>query len=178
LNLIILKKNKVFFSYDFIIHGKIYVSNMGSIKIGKQFKANSGKHYNPIGGDIILRLICLNGAELKIGDNCGISNSTIVCQKQIVIGNNVKIGGSVKIWDTDFHSTNPTKRASAFDDDIKSAPILIKDNAFIGGAAIILKGVIIGANSIVAAGSIITKNIPDNEIWGGNPARFIKKNES
>ena len=59
----------------------------------------------------------------------------------------------------------------------KVAPVIIKDNAFIGAGSIILKGTIIGMNSIVAAGSVVTKSIPDNEIWGGNPAKFIKKVE-
>lgn len=54
--------------------------------------------------------------------------------------------------------------------------VTIKENAFLGAYCIITKPVIIGANSIVGAGSVITKDIPDNEIWAGVPARFIKKN--
>lgn len=56
-----------------------------------------------------------------------------------------------------------------------SAPVIIEDNAFIGARSIILKGVTIGANSIIGAGSVVTKSIPANEIWAGNPAKFIRK---
>ena len=52
--------------------------------------------------------------------------------------------------------------------------MIIKDNVFIGARCLILKGVVVGENSIIGAGSVVTKNIPDNEIWAGNPAKFIK----
>ena len=60
----------------------------------------------------------------------------------------------------------------------KTAPIHIKKFAFIGGSCIILKRVTIGENAVVAAGSVVTKDIPDNEVWGGNPAKFIKMNNN
>lgn len=56
-----------------------------------------------------------------------------------------------------------------------SKPIVIKRGAFIGASTIILKGVTVGVYSVVAAGTIVTKNIPDGELWGGAPAHFIKK---
>ncbi|KAB6168334.1 acyltransferase, partial [Bacteroides xylanisolvens] len=58
---------------------------------------------------------------------------------------------------------------------IDHAPIVIEDDVFIGAHCIISKGVTIGARSIVAAGSVVVKSIPPDEVWGGNPARFIKK---
>ena len=59
--------------------------------------------------------------------------------------------------------------------DVKSAPIIIGDYVFIGARCVICKGIEIGERSIIAAGSIVTKNIPAGEIWGGSPAKFIKK---
>ena len=122
INKVVIYREKVFIS-DYKINGLIKIYNKGKIQIGKKFKANSGLNFNPIGGDTILRLSCHSDAILTIGDNCGISNSTIVCSKKIVIGNNVLIGGSCKIWDTDFHSTDFTKRTSKTD--IKSKPISV-----------------------------------------------------
>lgn len=138
------------------------------------FCANSGKMHNPIGGDTVARLICLKNAELIIGENVKMSNSTILAQNSIVIEDNVTIGGSCKIWDTDFHSLNPNLRETENDIPVNK-PIVVKKNAFIGSHSIILKGVTIGENSIIGAGSVVTKSVPTNEIWAGNPARFIKK---
>lgn len=60
-------------------------------------------------------------------------------------------------------------------DNIKSEPITLEDNVLIGFNSIILKGVVIEENSVVAAGSVVTKSIPKNSIYGGNPAKFIRK---
>lgn len=114
---------------------------------------------------------------LIIGHNVGLSSTPITCYHQITIGNNVKIGGSVCIYDTDFHNLNPYIRNNK-ELDKKTAiklPVLIQDNVFIGAHATILKGVVIGENSIIGACSFVTKNIPPNEIWAGNPAKFKKK---
>lgn len=147
----------------------------GTITIGKNVQFRSGKSYNIIGGDTRLVLRTYRGGRIIIGDNVGISNSAIVSMSRIEIEDNVFIGGSCCIWDTDFHSANIDNRLMEHDTDIKTAPVLIKKGAFIGARSIILKGVTIGENSILGAGSVVTKNIPDGEIWAGNPAKFIKK---
>jgi acetyltransferase-like isoleucine patch superfamily enzyme len=76
-----------------------------------------------------------------------------------------------------MHSLNFIERRLPETDssNAKSMPIIIKDDVFIGTRSIINKGVIIGERSIVASGSVVTKSIPQDEIWGGNPAKFIKK---
>ncbi|WP_262710533.1 acyltransferase [Dinghuibacter silviterrae] len=60
---------------------------------------------------------------------------------------------------------------------MNSAPVKIGDNVFIGMDSIILKGVTIGSNVVVAAGSVVARDIPDNQIWGGNPAKFIRNRD-
>ena len=94
----------------------------------------------------------------------------------ITIGDNVTIGGNTVIYDTDFHSLNPEIRLNKSIDKLnaKSGKVTIKDNVFIGAHSTILKGVTIGFNSVVGACSVVTRDIPDNEIWAGNPAQFIK----
>lgn len=115
--------------------------------------------------------------RLKIGNNVGMSSTAIICNHEIDIGNNVTIGGNTFIYDTDFHSLDPevrinkslNKKGAGF------GKVHIKDNAFIGAHTTILKGVTIGVNSVVGACSLVSKDIPDNEIWAGNPAKSIKK---
>jgi acetyltransferase-like isoleucine patch superfamily enzyme len=114
--------------------------------------------------------------ELVIGDNVGMSSTAIICQNKISIGNNVRIGGGTVIYDTDFHSLSYKERISIPEDvsGIKAKEVFIDDNVFIGAHSMILKGVVIGRNAIVGAGSVVTKSIPENEIWAGNPAKFIR----
>lgn len=115
-------------------------------------------------------------AILKIGDRVAMSNVTIVSTMQIQIGNNVIIGGGTTIVDSDFHSMDPKHWHSDMDSKcMNSKPICISDNVFIGMDVIILKGVNLGANCIISAGSVIVKDVPENEVWGGNPAKFIKR---
>lgn len=146
-----------------------------SISIGINCEFRSGKAYNIIGGDSRLILRTINEGKIEIGDDVGISNSAIISQHHIIIEDGVMIGGGCKIWDTDFHSLDSKKRKMYPDTDVKTERIRIKSGAFIGGNCLILKGVEIGENAIVGAGSTVTKFIPKNEIWAGNPAKFIRK---
>lgn len=102
------------------------------------------------------------------------TSSCIRCAERIIIGDNVKIGALTIITDSDAHSLDPQKRSNPITDIAKSKQIIICNNVFIGASSIICKGVTIGENSIVGAGSVVTKSIPNNEIWTGNPARYIK----
>lgn len=149
-----------------------------TLHTGSQFemransRINSGCIINTFGGERKSIITVYNEGQLTIGTNSGISSGTIICTQRIDIGSNVLIGGGTCIYDTDFHGVNYFSRR---DSKPRSQPIEIKEGAFIGGYCQILKGVTIGMGSVVAAGSVVTKDIPDFEIWGGNPARFIKK---
>ncbi|WAC11917.1 acyltransferase [Dyadobacter pollutisoli] len=159
------------------ISGFIFVSGRkGTLEFGERVVINSSKWANPVGLASQTRFRILQGASIKIGNNVGISSSIFVAHNSIVIEDNVNIGGGCQLLDNDFHSLDPILRLSEQDQaHIASSPIHIKNNAFIGTQCIILKGVTIGCESIVAAGSIVTKSIPDREVWGGNPARFIRR---
>ena len=158
-----------------LIRGRLHIFGHGRIVLGKGVKINSSRASNPIGGDTRTQFAVNQGAELRIGDHTGISNATIVAHKSVIVGKHVKIGGSVKIYDTDFHSLDAEERANPKTDQGRTREIVLKDYCFIGGHSIILKGVTIGKASIIGAGSVVTRDVPDYEIWGGNPAKFIKK---
>lgn len=113
-------------------------------------------------------------AKVSIGDNVKATGLSLQCRSiEIRIGNNVKIGANCYITDSDFHCIEPDKRnASCFERD---KPVIIEDNVWIGLNCIILKGVTIGENSIIGAGSVVTKNVDPDSIYAGNPAHFIRK---
>jgi acetyltransferase-like isoleucine patch superfamily enzyme len=152
----------------------VEVSRLGKLTIGDPFHANSGHRHNVIGR----RQKCIYWVEgtLSIGNNVGMSSTAIICNHQISIRNNVTIGGNTVIYDADFHSLDPQIRNNKNLDKqgANKAPVCIKDNVFISAHTTILKGVTIGENSVIGACSVITRNIPGNEIWAGNPARFIR----
>jgi acetyltransferase-like isoleucine patch superfamily enzyme len=150
------------------------VTRRGKLTIGEALHLNSGYHHNVIGR----QQKCIYWVEgtLSIGNHVGMSATAIICNHQISIGNNVTIGGNTVIYDTDFHVLDPQIRNNKTLDKqgAKKAAVCIADNVFIGAHSTILKGVTIGENSVVGACSVITKNIPSNEIWAGNPAKFIR----
>lgn len=172
INKLILLKNNIN-AKNITIKGILFISNDGIIELGNNIIIRSGPKENNIGDGFISRLITKMGGALRIGDNVGISNSTIFCTNSIRIGDNVLIGNNTKIWDTDFHSLDQDVRRGA-DDQAQSKPIEIRDNVFIGANTIILKGVTIGEGSVIGAGSVLSRNVPAGEIWAGNPAQFIK----
>ena len=157
------------------INGILRLYGQGTVSIGKGTVINSRYRNNPIGGQRFTSLYTKKGAKIAIGEHCGISNSALYASLSIKIGNYVKIGGDVKIYDTDFHSLDAQTRRRKDDNDFAKREVIIEDDAFIGAGSIILKGVTIGEKAIVGAGSVVTKSIPKGEVWAGNPAIFIRK---
>jgi acetyltransferase-like isoleucine patch superfamily enzyme len=174
-NRIVIKYKNVTYDNYPVINGKIFLSGGGKTIFGKNVQLNSSLTSNPIGGDTRTLLVVFSGATLTIGDYSGLSNVAISCKEKVTIGKYVKIGGGVKIYDSDFHSLNFEERKNRETDISIKKAIELKDGCFIGAHSIILKGVTIGKESIVGAGSIVSKSIPDREIWAGNPIKFIKK---
>lgn len=164
--------SKVYFYGRSVLH----IGKGAKVKIGSNFICRSG-YDEAIDNSECSKITVRDGAKLCIGDYSGISNSVIYCDKEITIGNSVNVGAGCMIFDTDFHSTDWRDRENRRSDTInrKSKPVHIGDCVFIGTRSIICKGVTIGDRSMVAAGSVVVKDIPADELWGGNPARFIKK---
>ncbi|MBL4759357.1 MAG: acyltransferase [Mariprofundaceae bacterium] len=114
-------------------------------------------------------LHCVDGV-LSIGEKTLVNKgSMIVCMDSIHIGQNVLIADYVSIYDHDHDFGNREV--------FKTKPVVIKDDVWIGSHSVILKGVHIGEGSIIAAGSVVTKMVPSGELWGGVPAKFMKRIE-
>ena len=106
----------------------------------------------------------------------GMSSTILWAKNSITIGDRVTIGANVVILDSDCHSLNHLDRWTENDmRNCKSKPIVIEDDVLIGAGSYILKGVHIGARSIIGAGSIVTTDVPSDCIFAGNPAKIIRK---
>jgi acetyltransferase-like isoleucine patch superfamily enzyme len=149
--------NKRFFSIGqgFNFNCKSWIHGQGTIKAGK---------------DLVLwgksEIWAGENATILIGDHVYINGGVIISSKvKIEIGNSTLIGHQVLMFDTDFHGIDGSET--------KQGPIKIGKHVWIAARAIILKGVTIGDNAIVAAGSVVTKNVAENTIVAGNPAKQI-----
>lgn len=168
-----------------VITDKVYLTGWGGVKIGDDFTFLSGSGVNPISRNIRGSLyVPYKDSKIIIGDRVGISSSCLHAVKQITIGNDVKIGANVLILDNDSHPVDYVKRRNTYESDVghyeylKSvpvSPVFIGDDVWIGANSLILKGVHIGSRSIIAAGSVVSKDIPPDCVAGGVPAKVIRK---
>ena len=114
------------------------------------------------------------GSKISIGKNCQICNRfTAISEGEgIEIGDNVLVGSSVTVLDSDFHEIDPEKRVGG---NPKTGKVVLGDNVWIGDRVMILKGTTIGKNSVVAAGAVVSGEFPANVVIGGVPARVIRE---
>lgn len=159
------------------VRGRLYMSNQGKITIGDKAIFNSRKDSNWAGINKPCSIGVAKGGILTIGNHCGFSGVSIFCSQRITIGNYVNCGVNVFIWDTDFHPLHFEERRIHDVTKISAAPVLIGDDVFIGANCTILKGVTIGERAVIGAGSVVTRDIPADEIWAGNPAKFIRRQD-
>ena len=185
LNLFLFWLYNIEYGRNLCVYDKIYVQGQGVVKIGDDFTFTSGSSINPICRNIRGTFYTMTPkSRIEVGDRVGISSSCLWSKNMIKIGNDVKIGGDCIIIDNDAHPLDYYKRRDRYametgwnkyvDEDISSAPIYIEDDVWIGARCLVLKGTHIGARSIIAAGSVVTKDIPSDVVAGGNPCKVIR----
>ncbi|MFH0233939.1 MULTISPECIES: DapH/DapD/GlmU-related protein [unclassified Vibrio] len=182
------KSNSVFIGNSNILRKSFEISGLSNIENEKSVK---------IGNDNILgcRIIFESKTgEVSIGNRCFINSGTsIISIDSVIIGNYVTIAWGVTIYDHDSHSLDYMARRKDIEQQlsdtragksfiankcwssVKSSSIKIGDDAWIGMNAVILKGVTIGERAVVAAGSIVTKDVPADSVVAGNPAKVVKR---
>ncbi len=167
------KKLKTFFI-------KIYLQKNHIQFDGLPLFSGSWPHFNNE-GEIAIGINCsfrsfrirqhftvFKNAKLEIGDGSFLNDGINLCAaKSIKIGHHTMIGDMTTIYDTDFHQISP-------DLPMKLAPVIIGNNVWIGTNVMILPGAVIGDHSVIAAGSIVTGEIPTKSLAAGSPARVIK----
>jgi len=137
-----------------------------------------------IGENTNIWQFCVVMPGAVIGDNCNV-NAQVLIENDVVIGNNVTIKSGVQVWDgvtledNVFIGPNVTftndlfPRSKQYPEQF--ATTIVRKGASIGANSTIVAGIEIGENSMIGAGSVVTKNVGPNELWYGNPAKFIRK---
>jgi Acetyltransferase (isoleucine patch superfamily) len=178
-----LKQNK-------FIHKQV-TSNVDRLQLN--IRSSADKTYLTVGDDCVLNcVINMGDCHIDIGDRVMINDgTTLFCVNGITIGNDVMISWGCTLIDNNSHSIISAERlkdlvvarqeyeAGTLGNNtdwstVKNAPIIIKDKVWIGFNSIIMKGVTIGEGAIIGAGSVVTKDVPDYAVVGGNPATVIK----
>ncbi|WP_280136520.1 acyltransferase [Dyella japonica] len=140
------------------LYGRCTVVNDGVFTLGDYFCAKDG-----------VSLVSGHGAELRIGNRVFMNyGASVYATHRITIGDHVLIADDVRIMDTDSHDVVDHAKPG------KTAPITIGNHVWIGLRSLILKGVTIGDGAVVAAGSVVTRDVPPHTLVAGNPARVIR----
>lgn len=158
-------KTRLFYRPARIIKNGTCIRGLKNIKFGKGFTCG---RYNRIDAYSLLgdkRKTLIFGENVEINDRCHIAS-----MYEINIGNNVLIASNVYITDHDHGNDSRLNGNEIFE----ALPVKINNNVWIGENVVILKGVEIGANSVIGASAVVTKSVPANCIAVGNPARCIK----
>lgn len=158
----------------FNVWGKIRFAILGegTITIGKYLHAVSARKRSVITLFTPCHISLIGDATITIGNNVSLNGTTITSRASVSIGDNTQIGPNTIIMDFDGHPVWPPE--DRWEKKGPAAPVVIENDVWIGMNCLILKGVKIGHGSVIAAGSVVTKNVEPESIYGGNPARRIK----
>ena len=150
----------------------ITITGKGRVEVGEGVGLGFGKAPK-LGNGAILLQARESKARIVIGSKTITSNNiSIVANQLIEIGEGCQLGDLVSIYDSDFHEINPLTRNESSG---VCSPVVIGKNVWLGSRVIVLKGVQIGNDSVIAAGSVVTKSIPARCLAAGIPARVIRE---
>ena len=143
------------------VEGHLMVNNGGEIHLGEKVRVRAS--------NLPVELAAMPGGVLTIGDRTYINSGASLCaQESVQIGARCAIGNQVLIMDTDFHSIDDHTQPGV------ARPVVIEDDVWLSARVIVLKGVTIGRGAVVAAGAVVTKDVPPHTLVGGVPAKFIR----
>lgn len=143
-------------------------ANKARLQIGRACVFHSSPASNLIGVNRPCILTALQpGSRLVVGDHCGFSGTVVGCFHYIQIGHFVRCGANTLITDSDWHLDDPRSGSPA--------PVIIEDNVWLGVNVTVLKGVRIGANSVIGANSLVVKDVPPNVVAAGNPCKVLRQ---
>jgi acetyltransferase-like isoleucine patch superfamily enzyme len=137
------------------------VDTAGRVVVGRRFKVNGLQHQVDFGAG--------PAGELRIGADVFLNRGTnVYAARSITIGDHTRIADLSTITDTDFHEVEEGRP-------VRIAPVVIGRNVWIGRGATVLPGVTIGDHAVVAAGAIVTEDVPARTVVAGNPARVVRR---
>jgi acetyltransferase-like isoleucine patch superfamily enzyme len=142
------------------VNGKPKIKNQGQIYLGDEVRIWSNVYQ--------AKIFVERGAVLRVGDNTRLNGCHISASYMITIGNNVRIAPEVLIIDSDYHSVQDHFAVG------KKCPIVIEDDVWLASRSMILKGVRVGKGAVVAAGAVVTKDVPPYSVVAGVPAKVIQ----
>ena len=160
-----LSRRNVTIGRKFMVSGRFHIVGPGRVLIGDNVQF-WGK---------VTPWTYSKDAEINIGNNVILDGTRFGCRENIRIGDNCMIG-ECRLLDTDFHSVYPGVRNDP--KYVLSAPIIIGKNVWMTINCVVTKGVRIGDGATITPNSVVFTNVPDNCIYGGNPAKLIKKVEN
>jgi maltose O-acetyltransferase len=144
------------------LNGNPKVVNEGRMTFGERVRLDSTVAK--------LEMVVLPGGHLEVGNNVFVNyGSSLVSSKHVKIGDDVLIGTHVMVMDCDFHRVEDKSW------DTTGEPIVLEDRVWLGNRSIVLKGVTVGHDAVVAAGSVVTKNVPPRTVVAGVPAKVVRR---
>jgi acetyltransferase-like isoleucine patch superfamily enzyme len=158
--------DRVQFGRNFVTNQRLVVRGPGRVVFGDDVNAWSHAEKNVL-------ITYSPESTITIGDGCRLNGAGIQAYTRVDVGPRCILSSTIMI-DSDYHSLDPGLRHDP-DAPVASAPIVLEENVWVAGQTAILKGVRIGANSVVAFRAVVSKDVASNVVVAGNPARVVKE---